>query len=1199
MRFAQAQLGLTPPEDWDLPSQVDFCWSRWHEGNVLVVLDDVNDYPKVEPYLPPQPSRFKVLITTRLQLDLPQSLTLDVLDESAALELLREWVGEEKISHELADAKQLCQRLGYLPLALNLVGRYVKKRKISLAEMLRRLEKKGLKHESLERDKNDPLSTLNVKRGVAPAFELSWEQLSENAKQLGCVLSLFALAPIPWSLVESLAITQDYQDLQDASVELESLHLVQGKETYRLNQLIRKFFQEKLAQSAEADELKRVLAVAMAEVAEQIPDPRSINCELIAKAAPAMPHVAEAATNLTAYLSNETLIYPFQGLGRFYESQGLYEQAEYWYEQSLAITQSRLGSDNLAVAISLSNLGGIYLLKSRYKEAESWYLQALEIFKRLRGDEDTDIALILNHLAHLYTLQGRYVEAEVLALQALELFKCLRGDEHTDVALVLNNLGELYRRWGRHNEAESPYIKALELRQRLLEDNDPRVAMSLNNLAELYREQRRYSEAETLYLKAIELYERLLGYDHPELAVSLNNLANLYFAQCRYSEAELIYLQSLEILQGSLGEDHYYIADSLRNLARLYGIQGRYSKAKSLYVRAIEIAKLRLGAEHPWTVEIRKNFKLLEVKYQEKLQQYEQEFSKVIQQQYPLRPETRDELQRFQEKLSLRKEDIAPIEARIKTQINSAHIKEIRSAIGGRLIQDYRQLARAIIQRMGATAPALIESPKFEIGTVWKVLLPLIGLRLRTQKAVLFLRQREESNNTHEYLAEITFDENAAFLIVVDLVNIRRPPIEVASPTIWFRPESLIEMATMPENELLGWLGRFITTQIDICALPGLLPYQITGAAKELFFGRDYELTRLIGGTLCSGIIVGAHRSGKTSLLHQLGKRLEQRDCQVVGVLTLGGIESFQSFFERTLEPLDIDFPEQMTPASWASALRAYGKNNQSPVFLLDEVDDLISLDTQSEFTLGKQMRSLQSDGQCEFYLAGHAKLRQAIEVEGGPFRNFAEEITLTGLTETASMRLIQQPMKLIGFEVTDDQARQIYEGTAGVAVLIQEFCIRLLRGLRQVNTSYIEDAEIEKIEQSPEYLSVVFEHYKYAQEWDSLAVLLLTTILEEVKKRDIIKALSKQGASLTASRLDKILEFLVRFGVLEEFKAGEYRVLPGYLCHAIQARDPDLLLESALEQGCVKKPESGSKKATQKKGMEWLVAKAKSFFTN
>jgi hypothetical protein len=143
VQFAQTELGLEPPKDLDLPKQVRWCWRRWREGNVLVVLDDVNDYLKVEPYLPPQPSQFKVLITTRLQLDLPQSLTLDVLGEVAALDLLQQWVEAGTINQHLIDAKELCQRLGYLPLALNLVGRYIKKRKISLPEMLRRLEGKG------------------------------------------------------------------------------------------------------------------------------------------------------------------------------------------------------------------------------------------------------------------------------------------------------------------------------------------------------------------------------------------------------------------------------------------------------------------------------------------------------------------------------------------------------------------------------------------------------------------------------------------------------------------------------------------------------------------------------------------------------------------------------------------------------------------------------------------------------------------------------------------------------------------------------------------------------------------------------------------------------------------------------------------------------------------------------------------------
>ena len=148
VQFARTDLGLQPPDDLELLERVRWCWKRWQEGDTLLVLDDVKDYKDIKPYLPPQPSQFKVLITTRLKLDLAGSLFLAVLQESDALLLLSQLIGEEKIN-QLAPTEELCQRLGYLPLGLQLVGLYVKKRKISLAEMLRRLEEKGLGHPSL------------------------------------------------------------------------------------------------------------------------------------------------------------------------------------------------------------------------------------------------------------------------------------------------------------------------------------------------------------------------------------------------------------------------------------------------------------------------------------------------------------------------------------------------------------------------------------------------------------------------------------------------------------------------------------------------------------------------------------------------------------------------------------------------------------------------------------------------------------------------------------------------------------------------------------------------------------------------------------------------------------------------------------------------------------------------------------------
>ncbi|MEH1934842.1 MAG: tetratricopeptide repeat protein [Nostoc sp.] len=599
LEFAIAKLELKLPEDLDFLKKVDFCWSHWHDGDVLVVLDDVNDFPKVEQYLPPQSPRFKLLITTRLQLDFPQSFTLDVLSESAALELLQEWVGAEKVAQELDDAKEVCQRLGCLPLALNLVGRYIKKRRISLAEMVQRLDAKGkaLSHKALALDEKDRTWTLNVKRGVIAAFELSWEELSNDAKELGVLLSLFALAPIPWRLVESVETAKDAEQLEDSRVELESLHLLQGEDSYQLHQLIREFFQLKQAEFNQVEELKRSLCGVMIAIAKDIPETPTL--EQITAVSPAIPHLAEVANHLLEYVSDEDLIWAFIGNASFYKGHGLYNQAIPWSEQCLEVTKKRLGEEHPDVASSLNNLALLYYFQGRYSKAEPLYIQTLALCRKLLGEEHPDVASSLNNLALLYDSQGRYSEAEPLYIQALALWRKLLGEEHPDVASSLNNLALLYDSQGRYSEAEPLYIQALALRRKLLPEEHPDVASSLNNLAGLYDSQGRYSEAESLYIQALALRRKLLPEEHPNVASSLNNLALLYDSQGRYSEAEPLYIQALAFWRKLLGEEHPSVASSLNNLAGLYYSQGRYSEAEPLYIQALALWRQLLGEEHP------------------------------------------------------------------------------------------------------------------------------------------------------------------------------------------------------------------------------------------------------------------------------------------------------------------------------------------------------------------------------------------------------------------------------------------------------------------------------------------------------------------------------------------------------------------------------------------------------------------------
>ncbi|MEH2460465.1 tetratricopeptide repeat protein [Nostoc sp.] len=617
VEFARTQLDLNPPEDLTedsqdkLLAQVQYCFRHWREGDVLLVLDDVSDYEQVKPYLPSPSSRFKVLMTTRQYFGGIAKLSLDMLQPEAALELLKSLLKETpgRIEKELAIANQLCEWLGYLPLGLELVGRYLaRKQDLSLTEMLRRLQKKRLEQPAFDKAEGD----MTAQWGVLPAFELSWQELNDDDKQLGCLLSLFAAAPIPWKLVEQCLPEEDAEDLEEIRDDrLLNLHLLQrkGEGIYQLHPLLREFFQYKLTGLEQVEELKRSLCQVMIVVAKDIPQTPTLRD--IAQATLAIPHLAEAATVYQAWLSDDDLICPFIGLGRFYEGQGAYTQALPWREQCLSAARKRFGDEHPSVATSLNDLAGLYDSQGRYSEAEPLCIQALSMRKRLLGDEHPDVAISLNNLAELYRLQGRYNDAEPFYIQALSMKKRLLGDEHPDVAQSLNNLALLYYSHGSYSDAEPLFIQALSMNKRLLENEHPLVATSLNNLAELYRLQGRYSDAEPKYIQAFSMRKRLLGDEHPDVAQSLNSLALLYHSQGSYSDAEPKYIQALSMRKRLLGDEHPDVAISLNNLAELYRLQGRYNDAEPLYKEALSMRKRLLGDEHPDVAQSLNNLALL------------------------------------------------------------------------------------------------------------------------------------------------------------------------------------------------------------------------------------------------------------------------------------------------------------------------------------------------------------------------------------------------------------------------------------------------------------------------------------------------------------------------------------------------------------------------------------------------------------
>ncbi|HEY9815844.1 MAG TPA: tetratricopeptide repeat protein [Candidatus Obscuribacterales bacterium] len=570
--FARSNLGLVLPDGLDLAEQVAFCWQRWPAQPTLLILDDVQAYPDIQPFLPPPRSQFKILLTSRSRFGSPvKNYDIQVLSAEASLELLRSLVGDGRIDQNVPQAEQLCEWLGYLPLGLELVGRYLAEdQDVTLALLWARLQKKRLEAQALQ----DTYPGMTASLSVAAAFELSWERLDEDAQRVAKLLSLFALAEIPWGLVQQCWPEWDEEALATVrNKQLLNLHVLTRTDAglYQLHQLLREFFATKLA-GEERQHLKTAVATTMIAVAKQIPQNPTL--AQIQAVTAAIPHLKAIATDLMTlktpeelYIQEEYgLFWVFTGISRFYQGQGLYAEAEPWYEDCLTVVRSLLGDNHPHVAASLNNLAALYRAQGRYELAEPLYQQALELWRSLLGDNHPDVANSLNNLAGLYRAQGRYELAEPLYQQALELWRSLLGDNHPDVATSLNNLAGLYYAQGRYELAEPLLQQALKLRRSLLGDNHPDVAASLNNLAGLYESQGRYELAEPLYQQALELRRSLLGDNHPDVATSLNNLAVLYANQGRLTEAEPLLVQALAMYQQLLGNQHPHTVGTQQRL---------------------------------------------------------------------------------------------------------------------------------------------------------------------------------------------------------------------------------------------------------------------------------------------------------------------------------------------------------------------------------------------------------------------------------------------------------------------------------------------------------------------------------------------------------------------------------------------------------------------------------------------------------
>ena len=253
----------------------------------------------------------------------------------------------------------------------------------------------------------------------------------------------------------------------------------------------------------------------------------------------------------------------------------------------------------------------------------------------------------------------------------------------------------------------------------------------------------------------------------------------------------------------------------------------------------------------------------------------------------------------------------------------------------------------------------------------------------------------------------------------------------------------------------------------------------------DMFFGRHALVDRILQTIHNNSLLIyGERRIGKTSIQHQLKKRLRELDDPIyefhpVFVDLQGTPETrfFQTLADDIFQEL-APVLNGLTPGKDISGDYSYRdfirdvhavlktlKNRTSKkvklVLLIDEVDELNDYDPR----INQKLRSLFMKSFAENLAAvvSGVEIKKHWEREGSPWYNFFEEIQVEPLAPQDARELIERPIGKI-FKLDSGVVERIISLTGGKPYLIQKLCISLVTRLHEQHRRRITIADVEAV---------------------------------------------------------------------------------------------------------------------------------------
>lgn len=577
-------LGISPLQAAKLQSAED--WSRALRARIgqhrfLLLIDDAW---RIEAAL-----AFKVggpncsyLLTTRFPnvahhftATADDTLALHELDSDDGFTLLSR-LAPDGIRQEPEGARALVAAVGGLPLALTLMGKYLRTQSHSGQPRRIRAALERLQTASERLRLTEPLPPLERPVSLSAPVPLSLQtviavtdrQLEEREQLALRALSVFPAKPNHFSeeaaVVVSDAPVEVLDTLSDAGL-LES----SGPGRYTLHQTITDYAQAHSTDSVPYQRMAEYFAAYVEQYKKEY--------DLLEQETNNIFAALDAASHYNypvSFVRCANALYPFLFARGLYVTKG-----KPYIERAVEVARG-LDDDTLLTA-ALLNMGKSLYKQGNYAQAEH-YLQE----GRAKAEQIGERKLLCEFLSILGNF-ARYLvsfeQAESYLQRCLELARQLNDPELLGDAL--QNLGSALSDQGRYTEAVQYNREALAVSQTI--GNHTGIVQCLINLSTLALLQGDYAQAETYGQEALALARKVGLLD--SISVMLTNLGAAAIDHQEYAKAEAYLLEALTMARRS--GDSRVIGADLGSLGQVAQLQGRYEQAESYLQEALTLAR--------------------------------------------------------------------------------------------------------------------------------------------------------------------------------------------------------------------------------------------------------------------------------------------------------------------------------------------------------------------------------------------------------------------------------------------------------------------------------------------------------------------------------------------------------------------------------------------------------------------------------